>query len=278
MTAPRLTDLLGFPPQARVLIVNCDDLGLLAEVNEGCARSLRQGSATSASLMVPCPQAQAGAELTAGLDVGVHLTVNCEFAGVRWGPLTAEWSLRDPDGSFPASFRVVQQEVDLAVLHEELVAQVRQALGWGVDPTHVDAHMYTVASHPRLVGTYLDVAAQFGLPARLAGSSAAPPSDFRARAADRGVLVADHLVRLPAMGSRAPLIAALADLRPGVTEFHAHPALDSPSLRAALPDWAARVDDYDLYVADRTFRTAIASSGAILVGHAALRDAMRRGW
>lgn len=278
MRPPRLNALLGFPLEARILIINCDDLGLMAEVNQGCAHALTRGVATSASLMVPCPAAAAAAELTAGWDVGVHLSVNCEFTALRWDPLTPGWSLRDPDGAFPLSHELVQQQADLAQLRAELVAQVRQALVWGVDVTHVDAHMYTVAAHPRLVDTYLDVAAEFGLPVRLAGSCESPPSDFRARAAARGLLVADHLVRLPAMGSRAPLVAALADLRPGVTEFHAHPAIDCAQLRAVLPDWAARVDDYDLYVMDAEFRGAIARSGAELIGHAALRDAMRRGW
>lgn len=273
---PSLNRLLGFPEDARLLIVNCDDLGMLEEATQGCRDALDRGVATSASLMTPCPDAATAADC--GPDIGVHLTVNCEFEGLRWGPLTAGWTLREPDGSLPASCQLVQHNVDLSELHDELLAQVGQALDWGVDVTHLDSHMYTVAAHPRLVDTYLDAAAACRLPVRLAGSEHQPPSDFRARAAARGVLAADHLVRLPAMGSRRPLREALRALQPGVTEFHAHPAAASDRLGELLPDALARIDDYDLYTLDVQFRREIAASGAIPIGHRPLREAMRRGW
>ena len=50
-----LAERLGFGPDDRVLIINCDDLGSCHAANVGTYESLREGIATSATLMVPCP-------------------------------------------------------------------------------------------------------------------------------------------------------------------------------------------------------------------------------
>ena len=67
------------------------------------------------------------------------------------------------------------------------------------------------------------------------------------------------------------------DLQPGVTEVYVHPAVDSPELRALTTDWAARVDDHDLVVTDRSLRTMLERAGASLIGYRELRDLQRIG-
>ncbi|MBN1584452.1 MAG: ChbG/HpnK family deacetylase [Anaerolineae bacterium] len=47
--------LLGYPADARLLIVNADDFGMCHAVNEAIFRALQEGIACSTSLMVPCP-------------------------------------------------------------------------------------------------------------------------------------------------------------------------------------------------------------------------------
>ena len=73
-----LVERLGHAPDARLLIVNCDDLGASHAANVGVYESLRDGAATSASLMVPAPWAREAAARYRGEDVGVHLTLNTE--------------------------------------------------------------------------------------------------------------------------------------------------------------------------------------------------------
>jgi hypothetical protein len=51
------SELLGFAPDARVLIVNCDDFGMHDAVNAAVVESIENGIASSCSLMVPCPAA-----------------------------------------------------------------------------------------------------------------------------------------------------------------------------------------------------------------------------
>ena len=50
-----LVERLGYPSDAKLLIINCDDLGSSHAANVGVYEAVRSGVATSASLMVPCP-------------------------------------------------------------------------------------------------------------------------------------------------------------------------------------------------------------------------------
>jgi predicted glycoside hydrolase/deacetylase ChbG (UPF0249 family) len=49
--------LLGYPADARLLIINADDFGMCHAVNEASLRALKEGLASSCSLMTPCPWA-----------------------------------------------------------------------------------------------------------------------------------------------------------------------------------------------------------------------------
>jgi hypothetical protein len=53
----RSSELLGFPPEARVLIINLDDFWMYHAINAAVVHSIEEGIASSCSLMVPCPWA-----------------------------------------------------------------------------------------------------------------------------------------------------------------------------------------------------------------------------
>src|SRR5437588_2532720 len=93
-----LAERLGFAPDAKLLIVNCDDLGSSHAANAGVYEALRRGMATSASLMVPGPWSREAAARYRGEDVGVHLTLNAEYDLYRWGRMTHAPSVLDGDG------------------------------------------------------------------------------------------------------------------------------------------------------------------------------------
>ena len=83
---------LGFPSDARLLIVNADDLGMCHAVNEAIFRTLKNGIARSTSLMVPCPWMLHATRFFADnpeIPFGIHLTAISEWADCRWGPVTA---------------------------------------------------------------------------------------------------------------------------------------------------------------------------------------------
>ena len=274
-----LAERLGYGPEDRLLIVNCDDLGSSHAANVGVYEALREGTATSATLMVPCPWAREAAARHRGEDVGVHLTLNAEWDRYRWGPITYAPSLVDGDGGFPRTVEEVWEHADLDEVRRELRTQVERAILWGFDVTHLDSHMGTLQLRPEFFDVYLELAVEFDLPLRLAGASAERVTGFpfRRLAEEEGVVFPDHFLHVAGMGTRRVLERALADLRPGVTEVYAHPAIDTPELRALAPDWPARVDDHDLLARDHDFPAMAERLGVKFIGWRALRRLQRSG-
>lgn len=275
-----LAHRLGYGPDDRLVIVNCDDLGMCHAQNVGVYEGLRSGVATSATLMVPCPWAREAAASYLGEDVGVHLTLNAEWDLYRWGPITMAPSLLDGDGGFPRTVGDVWDHADLDEVRRECRAQIERAILWGFDVSHLDSHMGTLQMRPEFFDVYLEMAVDFGLPLRLSGASTERliGFPFRRLAAEEGVVFPDHFVFVTnGVGSRRAIEKTLFELEPGVTEMYVHPAADTPELRAIAPDWANRVDDHHLVTHDAALRTLVERSGATLIGYRELRDVQRAG-
>ena len=276
MTA--LAERLGYAPDAKILIINCDDLGSTRAANVAVYEALRHGVATSATLMVPCPWARDAAAMYRGEDVGVHLTLNAEWETYRWGPITHSPSLLDGDGGFPRTQPDVWDHADLDEVRKECRAQIERAIYWGFDISHLDSHMGTMQLRADFFDVYLELAVDFGLPLRMAGASGERMIGFPYRrvAEEEGVVFPDHFVYTH-VGSRRAIERTLFDLRPGVTEVYVHPAIDTDELRVSHPDWAQRVEDHALVASDSSLRDLIERSGALLIGYRELRELQRRG-
>jgi predicted glycoside hydrolase/deacetylase ChbG (UPF0249 family) len=271
-----LAEQLGYAADARLLIVNCDDLGSTRSANVAIYEALRDGLATSSTLMVPCPWARDAASMYRGEDVGVHLTLNAEWDTYRWGPITHSPSLLDGDGGFPRTVQDVWDHADLEEVRKECRAQIERAIYWGFDVSHLDAHMGTLQLRADFFDVYLEMAIDFRLPLRMAGASAERLIGFpyRRLAREEGVVFTDHFI-YTSVGSRNEIEKVLSDLQPGVTEVYLHPAIDTDELRASHPDWANRVEDYSLLTDDAAFADLVASAGATLIGYRALRELQR---
>lgn len=274
-----LAERLGRDADARLLIVNCDDLGISHAANLGVYDSLRDGLATSATLMVPCPWARDAAERYMGEDIGVHLTLNAEYETYRWGPITQAPSLLDGDGGFPRTIEDLWDHADLEEVRRECRAQIERAILWGFDVSHLDSHMGTLQLRPEFFDVYLELAVEFGLPLRLSGASTERHIGFpfRRLADEEGVVFPDHFVYLNGVGSRRTLEKALFDLPVGVTEIYVHPAVDTPEVRAIADDWSSRVDDHHLVTGDSGFRALVERTGVELIGFRELRELQRSG-
>ena len=273
-----LAERLGHAPDARLLIINCDDLGSTRSANVAVYDALRNGVATSATLMVPCPWARDAAAQYRGEDVGVHLTLNSEWETYRWGPLTRSSSLLDGDGGFPRTVEDTWDHADLDEVRRELRAQVERAIVWGFDVSHLDSHMGTLQLRPEFFDVYLELAVDFGLPLRMAGASAerVVGFPFRRLAEEEGVVFPDHFVLCP-VGARRRIERTLFDLRPGVTEVLLHPGIDTDELRTACDDWPGRVEDHAFLVSDPSLRALLARADAHLMGFRELRELQRAG-
>lgn len=275
-----LAERLGHPAGAKLVIISCDDLGLCHAANVGVHRALREGAATCASIMVPAPWARHAAELyEPGDDIGVHLTLNAEHRIYRWGPITHAPSLLSGDGGFPRTIDDLWEHADPDEVRRELQAQIERAVAWGIDITHLAPHLTAITLRPEFFDIYLELAVQFRLPIRLPSTISPEQAGFpfRRLAADEGVVFPDHFDHDWRAGSRDRVYASIRDLAPGVTEIHVQPAIDSPEVRALSPAADGWIDDLALVVDDVKLPALLAEAGAVLIGYAELRDAMRSG-
>ena len=130
------------------IITGAADVGNNPTVNRAAMDACRKGILRNISLMVPCAHAREAADMFAaerGINVGIHATVNAEWARMRWGPVLPPErvpSLVDADGLLPrTTTEMFERGVDEQQLLAEIQAQLDRAREWGVDVKYMDAHM-----------------------------------------------------------------------------------------------------------------------------------------
>ena len=167
---PTLAERLGYAADAKLLIIHADDLGVAHSVNEASIEALTEGLVNSGSLMVPCPwfpEIAAYARSNPGLDLGLHLTLTSEWKHYRWGtvlPANEVPTLLDSLGFMHATAEAAAAQMDPAQAEAEIRAQVERAIAFGIQPTHLDAHMGTLFQAPDLFEAYLRVGRDYGIP------------------------------------------------------------------------------------------------------------------
>lgn len=281
---------LGYPTDARLLIVTGDDLGMCHAANVATVAGLRRGLLTSASLMVPCSWAIEAVQLAVDRDVGIHLTLTAEWSTYRWGPLTAAAreltsGLVDPQGYFWPRLEPVHTYGNTRAARIEAEAQIEWALSQGLEPTKLDDHMGVFATHPELLAIYVDLARYHRLPLRLETErqyreGGRPDLAEIVRAARQELLVPDQLAHLPLRDPERlerQLIEMISGLPTGVTELIVHVAAPGEELTAITPDAPARVEAARLVTASEAVAQAIAAAGICLIGYRDLREALRAG-
>jgi len=271
-----LAKALGFGPKDRLLIISADLLGSTHAATTGCFAAMREGHATTSTLMMPGPWSRHAAEsIRPDDDIGIHLTLNSELDCYRWGPLTYTPSLLDGDGGFPRTLPDLWDHADLDEVRRELSAQVERALLWGFDLTHVSTHMGALQQRPEFFDVMLELAVEARLPIRLEGNAAQDSAGFPFRdlARAEGILSPDHF-KLVRSGARQHFMSTLKHLQHGVTEVVFEPAIAAEELRAIDPSATQRVDDLTL-VTDRRLADLIHDSGATLIGYRQVRDLQR---
>jgi chitin disaccharide deacetylase len=173
--AGRSSALLGYPPDARLLIVNADDLGMYHAINAAVIDSIENGIASSCSLMVPCPWAVHAMQLLRQrpqIPFGIHLTLVCDTTVHRWGPLTAKEqvpSLLDGAGALFAPGKAPQLLVQARIDEVELEfrAQVDAVLDAGLTPTHLDFHCLADGGRDDIFDLTVALASEYGLAVRV---------------------------------------------------------------------------------------------------------------
>jgi predicted glycoside hydrolase/deacetylase ChbG (UPF0249 family) len=259
-----VAERLGYPRDAKLLIVHADDLGMAHSVNAATIKAFESGLVNSGSIMVPCPwlsEIAAYARANPQADLGLHLTLTSEWTHLRWTPLMSKdrvKSLLDKDGYFYLTERDAAAHADPKEVELEITAQIERARALGIQPTHLDSHMGTLYQNKALFEVFLRVARNQKLPVRIA-KTWFTRTDFLPSALNPDDVYIDRILDInPTVAPQdwAKFYAdAIKKLEPGVTEVVVHLAYDDSEMRGATfnhPDWGAawRQRDFDFFTSD----------------------------
>jgi chitin disaccharide deacetylase len=273
--------LLGYPDDARLLLVNADDFGMYSSINEGVVRAFRSGIVQSTSLMVPCPGAAQAIQLLKDnpeIHFGVHLSIIRDIEQYHWGPLALTDrvpSLLDESGSFYSERRMPEmlQRAKRDELEVEFRAQIEAALGAGLAPDHLDWHCLRDGGRADIFELTAGLAQEYGLALRV---SSRPYAD---RLRSQGFPTADHgLLDSFTVGlddKPARYTQMLRELPAGLSEWAVHPGLGDPESRAIDPyGWLVRRTDLDFLVSPQA-HDVVREEGIILLNYAPLQESWR---
>jgi len=149
-----IAERLGYPRDAKLLIVHADDLGMAHSVNAATIKALETGLVNSGSIMVPCPwlsEIAAYARANPQADLGLHLTLTSEWTSFRWGPVSSRdrvSSLLDKDGYFYLTESDAAAHADPKQVEMEITAQIEKSGFVLKRGTLIDASLIRSAVNP----------------------------------------------------------------------------------------------------------------------------------
>jgi chitin disaccharide deacetylase len=282
-TSASLTNrLLGYPDDARLLIINADDFGMCHAVNEGIFQSLQEGIVQSTSLMMPCPWALHALRLleqNPQIFFGIHLTLICEAADYKWRPLVGKEripSLLHDTGHF---YDLVQMadllaKAELEEVELEFRAQIETVLQYEVNPTHVDWHCLRNGGREDIFDLSVRLAREYGLAVRVYDPHYIRKTQIQNLPTNDHPLLDSYRVDIPTKFQHyTTLLRALPN---GLSEWAVHPGHGTPELRALEPEgWQVRQTDLEFLISAEA-RETIQQEGIILLNYEPLQQVWKR--
>jgi predicted glycoside hydrolase/deacetylase ChbG (UPF0249 family) len=277
--AKSVAERLGYPANARLLVIHADDFGMSHSVNRAIEEALEKHWVTSASILVPCPwfpEVARWAKAHPDADLGIHLALTSEWTTLRWGPVSPQprdSSLLDADGYLPLTSEYVATHAKIPDVESETHAQVDKAKAAGIHLTHLDTHMGAIVTTPDLIKAYIGLGQAYKLPLLL---------DNRAEAVAPGRVLLSQLVQMNRGTPKTQWLDAykkmLAPLPPGSYQLIVHLAYNDDEMQGATadhPDWGAewRQSDLDL-VRSADFQNFLKDQGFVLVAWRDLAKAL----
>jgi predicted glycoside hydrolase/deacetylase ChbG (UPF0249 family) len=272
-------ELLGYPRDARLLIINADDYGMCHAITAGIVRAASEGIVASTSLMAPCswaPYAMSLLKEHPEIPFGVHLTMAAEHPRYRWSSLASKDrvpSLIDESGYFYTDDRREEllARAKLDEIETEFRAQIAYVLAAGLTPTHLDWHCLADGGRPDIFELTFTLAREFGLAVRAHFPSSAEICR------NAGLPIADHGVLdsygLDSAGKTDRYLALLRELPAGLSEWAIHPSLGDAEAQAMEPgSWQVRKADLDFALSPAA-RETIDKEGIIVLSHREIQRA-----
>jgi len=258
-----LIEKLGYSQNDKLLIIHSDDLGVSHSENLGSFLALKGGSVNSASIMMPTPwveEVAAFAQEYPEADLGLHLTMTCEWDYLKWRPVAPSnqvQSLVNEKGFFFDDCLEFGQKADPEEAAIELRAQVDLAYKMGIRPTHLDSHMGCLLfNSAELFESYLQIGRDYKIPtmvSRLFLQAASPA--FKEKITQEDVIIENVLTAGPMdyeKGLAQYYTEVINNLDEGITALLIHTALDNSELQAMTrgqEHWGAdwRQQDFDFF-------------------------------
>ncbi len=271
-----LVQRLGYPPDAKLLIIHADDLAVAHSQDMASFEALNRGAVSSASIMVPCPWLTEVADYAKAhpeADLGLHLTLTSEWKTYKWGPIAPRDqvpSLLDPQGYLFSTAEEAVRHIKPEEAEREVRAQVETALKMGIRPTHLDSHMGTLFTKPALMAVLINVAHEYRLPFLVLKIPGVPP-DMYSALKPTDVILDRVFMASPPIKPDAWLdyyTHILRTLPPGVSELIVHLAHDDAEMQAVTvghPDYGSawRQRDFEVMTSPQ-FRKALEENHVVL--------------
>ena len=166
---------LGYPKNARVIILHMDDAGMSYDSDKGIEKVFSKGVANSTSVMMPCPwvpQIVRYIKSNPGIDAGLHLTLTSEWKNYRWQPLAGASvvpGLVDSMGCLWADVSDVVKHATADEVDKEIRAQLSRAEKMGFHPTHLDSHTGTLFASSEFMIKYIRLGIEKQIPVMFPG-------------------------------------------------------------------------------------------------------------
>ena len=244
----KLSKALGYHEDTKLLIIHADDAGLSHAQNRGTIETLENGVVNSYSIMTPCPWFYEMAKFAKNNphhDHGVHLTLTCEWNHFKFGPVLSQRevpSLVDENGYFFKDRQSLIKKARIEDLRKELRAQVDRALDFGLQPSHLDSHMYSLGASKEFLDLYREIGETYKLPILLNAELINQVSGINTEGLDLGKTPYVDQIYLGKFeiynkGDLASYYAkSLQNLKPGLNMILIHPAFDDPEMKSITRD------------------------------------------
>ncbi len=274
-----LAEKLGYPKDAKLLIVHADDAGFAHAADSAIISAFEKGAINSASIMVTCPwfpEIAAYAKKHPELDWGIHLSLTSEWKNFKWGgvsPAGGIPSLLDQNGYLYATNAEFAKNAKVNEAEKEIRAQIDKAQKYGIKITHIDNHMGSILASADMIKMYQKVGAAYGLPVLIPVNMIKIMAPKLIGSIDSSSVIVNQYV--VAFTNTTPdkwknfYNYKLERLKPGLNELVFHLAFNGDEMKAIAagitdygPEW--RQQDYD-YATSNEFKEELKKQGVYLV-------------